>query len=625
MSVLKLVRAARDDRGSAMAAVMGAMLVLGLVSVTVLSSVVASTAFTTSTRADTQSQASADAGVDALFAQISVGTFACAGSSSTAPIYSASVQYYNAAGNLMPCTTTVSGTPAKAVITSTGTAQAKGVGATSGDAQTVIATVAIQTDSTTTALDKAVFSEGSFTLSNNVTINDSVDGTNDGDLYSNGTINCGTQLQIQGDIIAQGDLRFENTCEGMGTIWVGGNATFSSSVDLTGSLYAAGTGTITVANSSHIKGGIVTNGSVILENKPQNSKQCPGNPTLYSVCGTVVALGGSITTKNGSNIGGSAYSKTGFYADNANSTKIVAYDVVTQSGTVAGSNLSGTTIGGTVRTGGTIGVDKARIGTPSGSCQGTADATYTSCGGTPAIPAPNPAQSYPAGLGYPANLPTLPAVNKPLREELPRIENSATGISKWSGWTPRYFTGANACTDAKTYINGTWSGKQLVVIDGCSAPLSWNNEDLVLKGDLAIMSTSGFAAANQFKVKSSVTGTSRDLFWMVPSNGPGITWSTVAGTSPAQTAPSCTTGGNVIIDNQVTITDTRWFIYSPCKVEMKNTVSGFKGQIYAGSVSYPNNSALTFAKLTVPSATSSVSTNVTYSAQLLSRLDQAGS
>ena len=147
----------------------------------------------------------------------------------------------------------------------------------------------------------------------------------------------------------------------------------------------------------------------------------------------------------------------------------------------------------------------------------------------------------------------------------------------------------------------------------------------MLKGDLAIMSTSGFASANQFKVKSSATGTSHDLFWMVPSNGPGITWSTVAGTSPAQTAPSCTTGGNVVIDNQVTITDTRWFIYSPCKVEMKNTVSGFKGQIYAGSVSYPNNSALTFAKLTVPGATSSVSSNVTYSAQLLSRLDQAGS
>jgi hypothetical protein len=37
-------------------------------------------------------------------------------------------------------------------------------------------------------------------------------------------------------------------------------------------------------------------------------------------------------------------------------------------------------------------------------------------------------------------------------------------------------------------------------------------------------------------------------------------------------------------------------------VSIGGTVSGFKGQIYGGTVTYPNNSALQFAQVSVPGA-----------------------
>ena len=58
-----------------------------------------------------------------------------------------------------------------------------------------------------------------------------------------------------------------------------------------------------------------------------------------------------------------------------------------------------------------------------------------------------------------------------------------------------------------------------------------------------------------------------------------------------------TGGGNTTVNNGV-----RWFLYSPCTVSIGGTVTGFKGQIYGGTVTYPNNSGLQFAQVSVPGA-----------------------
>ncbi|WP_210507550.1 hypothetical protein [Naasia sp. SYSU D00057] len=618
-----MLRRIRGEEGSALAGVVGLMLVIAVVSLAVLTSATTGAAYSTSARANVQSLAAADGGVDAVYANLSVGNYVCSLGATTAPAFTATVTYFNAAGNQMPCGSVVLGTPVSAEIRSTGTAANPGTGSTDGDERTVVATVALGSSAGSLALDKAIFSEGSFTLSNNVTIEESATGETDADLYSNGTIYCKTQLDIQGDITAQGDLSFENTCEGLGTIWVGGNASFSSSVNVKGSIFTAGRGTMTLANSSHIEGSLVTNGSVVLENSP-GAKACPGTTSQWGVCGSVVALGGSISSKNGASIGGSAYSQSGFTATTANSTQVVGHDVVVVNGGVAGSNLSGTTVGGSIRAWGAIGIDKARVGNLAGSCQRTAGNGFASCGTAPAVPAPNPAVSLPAELGYPSSTGALPVVNAPVREELPRIESSATALAKWSGWTVRTFSGADSCAQAKSFLSGAWSGKQLLLVTGCSGPISWNNETLSVKGDLAILSTTGFLAGNNFKVASSST-TTHDLMWIVPSDGPGVSWSAVANTTPIQYSPSCTAaGGNIAITNQTTITGARWFLYSPCTVTINNQLNGFKGQIYGGFVTYPNNSAITKANIAVPGATSSSSSAPSFSAQITSRLDVTG-
>jgi hypothetical protein len=615
-----MLRLLRRDEGSAMAAVVGLLLVIGVVSAAVLTSAATGAAYSTSSRANVQSLAAADAGVDAVYVNLSVGNYICS-LTNASPEFSATVTYLNAAGNVMPCGALVAGTPVAARITSTGTAENAGVGSTDGDERTVVAELALASSGGPAPLDKAVFSEGSFTLNNNVTIEESATGETDADLYSNGTIYCRTQLEIQGDITAQGDLSFENTCEGLGTIWIGGNASFSSSVNLSGSIYAAGRGTMTLANSSHIDGSVITNGGVVLNNAP-GSAACPGTTRQWGVCGSVVALGGSITSKNGANVGGSAYAETGFTATTPNSTQLVGHDVVVRNGSLSGTNVSGTVVGGTARIWGTIGVPSTRIGNVAGSCQRTAGSGFAACGSQPAIPAPNPAASLPATLGYPSVAPVLPVVTKPLREELPRIETSPSALAKWSGWSIRTFSGPNSCADAKTFLAGAWSGKQLLLVTGCSTPIAFNNETLRLKGDLAILSTTGFAAANAFNV-ASTTSTTHDLMWIVPSDGPGISWSAVAGTNPVQYAPSCTSaGGNISIDNRTEITGAHWFLYSPCNVSISNQLIGFEGQIYGGFVTYPNNSSITKAAVSVPGAvTSASSASPTFTAQLLSRLD----
>jgi hypothetical protein len=260
-------------------------------------------------------------------------------------------------------------------------------------------------------------------------------------------------------------------------------------------------------------------------------------------------------------------------------------------------------VGGSVRVGTTVsGVTAATVGNASGSCQGGATVPFARCAAAPAIPAPNPALALPATLGYPATT----VVNKPPREQLPQIASSSSALTAWTGWALHKFSGATACTDAMNYLNGSWSGAQLLVVSGCPGPLTWgNNANLTLKGDVAIMSTTGFNASQNITV-GSADGASHQLEWIVPSDAPGIGWNAVAGTSPTQYTPVCnpapgpgitTGGGNTTVNNGV-----RWFMYSPCSVTIGGSVTGFKGQIYGGTVTYPNNSALQMAQLSVPGA-----------------------
>ena len=591
------------DTGSALAGVLALMLVVALLSITVLAVSGSATAFATSSRASTQSRAAAQAGIDAAFARVSAGDFVCSLTSATAPAFSVTLAYTDTSGAALPCVGTAAGSPSQATATATGTAAAPGVGATAGDSATAMATFAITQTTTGAALTYAIFSDGGFTLKNKVELTDSTSTADDASLYSNGTINCSTQLDIQGSITVQGDVTFSDTCATAGSVWSGGNVTLGQSTSLEGDLYAAGGGVLSLGNSSHVGGSIITNGAVSMTDG-SGSAACAGSAVPASVCGSVVALGGGIGVSSGATIGGSAYARdaVSLTGTGSSSQPIVGKDLVSTTGGLAVSHGPATTVGGTARVAGSI----SGLGTPGasnvgGSCQG-GTGPFAHCTTTPTVPAPNPAIALPAGLGYPGTA----VVNKPPREQLPQIASSPAALNAWTGWARRSFTGASACTDAVNYLRGPWSGPHLLLVSGCSGPLTWgNNGSLSLRGDLAIMSATGFDAAQNITI-GAADGSPHQLEWIVPSDAPGITWNPVAGTSPVQYSPACTAaGGNITTGGGSTTVNNgiKWFMYSPCTVSIGGVVNGFKGQIYGGTVTYPNNSALQMAPVTVPGAT----------------------
>jgi hypothetical protein len=112
----------------------------------------------------------------------------------------------------------------------------------------------------------------------------------------------------------------------------------------------------------------------------------------------------------------------------------------------------------------------------------------------------------------------------------------------------------------------------------------------------------------------------------VTSSGAGfITWNAIAGSSPTAYTPTCTgTSGNISVD-YANVTDTSWFIYTPCTVTMQNQWTGFKGQVYAGVLSqYPINSTMQMSMFTVPGITATSTGSSTPVATMLSRFSLAG-
>ncbi|MHB1171410.1 MAG: hypothetical protein ACYCZY_02720 [Lacisediminihabitans sp.] len=114
--------------------------------------------------------------------------------------------------------------------------------------------------------------------------------------------------------------------------------------------------------------------------------------------------------------------------------------------------------------------------------------------------------------------------------------------------------------------------------------------------------------------------------FIVPADSSNVTWSPVAGTSPTQYSPSCSgSSGNIAIRN-TTVINVAWFLYTPCALTFPNQLSGFKGQLYGGSVNYPNNSTIQLVKFTIPgiSPSGTQTSESTGTAAIVARYDVTG-
>lgn len=600
----------RRTEGAALVTVVAVVAITAIVGVAITASVISANGFSTSTRADVQSRAAADAGVDAAFASIYGGSYVCTAASSTDPSYTATVAYKDAAGAAIACSGSVAaGTPASAVITSTGFSNNDATQGTRGNDHTVRAIVTITpAEGSGGDLDKAVFSESGFTLTNNNQIVESSNDANDANVYSNGTITCKTQVDVEGVLYAQGDVSLENSCTTYSDLWAGGNVVFSSQAVVNGDAYVAGTGALDLS-TGHVAGSIITNGSVTMQNS-SGVLACPSSAAAKAVCGSVVALGGSISAGNGASIGGSAYAKTSVTLDNFNGSSAVGSNVVAASGNfVTNTNGQYGKVGGWVKSGGTITASTSAITDKTNSCQSTAGGDYVACAGALSIPAPVPPIVLPEDLGYP----TTGVVNKPPREQMPQINSAASDLAAWSaeGWTVTQFTatvsGKSTCQQAKEFVATPRVGKHLVVVTNCAEPVTWDNTTLTLAGDLAIMSSTGFETRNVFTVQSN-DSTLRGFMTIVPADASYITWSAVTGTNPTQYKPTCAPQSNSKIgqinNNNTTSVNVAWLLYTPCYLGFQNQLNSFKGQLYGGSVNYPNNSTIQLVKFAVPGISS---------------------
>ncbi|HWU47611.1 MAG TPA: hypothetical protein VN133_12710, partial [Humibacter sp.] len=505
--------------------------------------------------------------------------------------------------------------PAKAVITSTGSAQAQGVaGMSSENQRTIVAIDSIditQTIDNSATLDKAVFTDGSLTVTNASDITDA-SGLGKADVYSNGDVTCTTSSSkpIQGSIYAQGNVTAYNPCVVNGDIWAGGTYTApGGNVGIGRNLLIRGGATAPYQSSSldttWVQGSVVSNGD-ITTSTTGNQQYCSLIGKEARVCGSVDSLTSTVEVGGAAIVGGDvqAYGAVTLAANNGT---VVYGNVRSQTGgvTVSG-NSNKTSIGGYVAAAGALGVPLANIGNVPSTCAGS--------GGVPACSPTNPPLSL-ASLPTELNYPTNTLVVAPPRQSLPRIGSSATDLDLWTakGWTIDAVSGCAAATAAMTE---TWTGKRLIVVSGCTTKLTLPT--LNLPGDLAIMAPAGFYD-NQGNnaIKSNTAGTTRTFMAIVPSDaltstgGDLVTWTNPLASDPDYASPVCDSAaqtanyGNIELGNNLTMSsDVDTFLYTPCKFTAGNGVGTITGMVYSGTSGSGNGESVAFLSLDVPGAVS---------------------
>ena len=471
----------------------------------------------------------------------------------------------------------------------------RAVGTAAAESRTMQATVKLTLPTTTATtpptLNQAVFGDATIGISNSLVLGESTLGARDADLYSNGEVSCTNVATIEGDITSTTDVNFTNVCTVRGNVWAGNKISTLNKLTIDGDAIAAGaTGTtINTGSSGEIKGHVMTNGNIAVENSS-------------TIWGSAVSTAGQVVLGNSGWIKGSAYAGTNIEVGNSAKIDTDAHAVT---GTISGVNSS--TVGGTAK-GRCVG-PRPQL-TVTGVSTPVQSTTAVTCGATnPAFPA----TVKPAGTP-PRAIPST--VLPPPPQPFPVINSGPSSLAAWTtaGWAIKNFkdpalTG-NRCEAAKTYLTGlnsgpaTWTGPLLVVIPTCASAgvgdgLTWiNNGSITLKHDLAIMSDEGFSTGNLFTVNSS--NGSRNLYWIVPSDSPRVT-------TPY---PSCTspTSGSIRHTNKATVADNvSWLIFTPCKVTFVNAYgeSGhpIRGQIYGGTVGVTNAIYLRMHAMAVPGAT----------------------
>lgn len=259
MLISRLIRTAHsDERGAALAAVIGLMATGLLLTALVTGSVVSAMGFSSANRAGVQAQAAAEAGIAAARAGLINGT--CAAQ----PAYAGAPAYVSATGTEPEYVATIwragasntwiagcpVGTSTQVRILSTGYATATGVGNDSRDEAHLEAIMsAAGTPTTIIAGGPAVYAYNAGSFGNGGELV-SLDGTTPEVIVATGNVTCDNNFQATANLVVNGgNLTVDNGCDITGNVWASGTISFRNSGEVGG--YAIGNG-VSMDNSSKV-------------------------------------------------------------------------------------------------------------------------------------------------------------------------------------------------------------------------------------------------------------------------------------------------------------------------------------------------------------------------------------
>lgn len=287
----------RDDRGAALAVVIGTMVVFSLVAVTLVSSSMFSSATSQRARAALQVQNAAEQAIDRVHALLNSSqrgleaSFPCGVPDTvTTPTITVTttvkVLYSNDGGSTYGCPL-VSGTD---LTHAKLTAHAEGTLLTGQGTAAIRRVVAQELEqpsgtSSNPLLGFGVFSGGDLETTNNFSVID-------GGAHTNGHFRCNSSAEIRGPVTAVRNGSITNDCY-MEGLWVGGTVSCTSNSLIDGDLVAAGTGTSQMTNTCTVTGHSVVGGELSL------GGLTPKAGYTYNFAKDLVSSTGGVTFANG--------------------------------------------------------------------------------------------------------------------------------------------------------------------------------------------------------------------------------------------------------------------------------------------------------------------------------------
>ena len=181
---------------------------------------------------------------------------------------------------------------------------------------------------------------------------------------------------------------------------------------------------------------------------------------------------------------------------------------------------------------------------------------------------------------------------RPPTQAFPQITFTPTDQTNWTnaGYTVVTFStvvaGKSPCDQAKTFVEGAWTGNYVVRITGAT-PCTYsnsNNATINVNGNLAIITDFSINLAQKSTWNASTA--TKSIFFI-------STW-------PASANPCTDSTKDVNVGNNTNFnTNTQVFFYTPCTANMNNQ-NNYYGQVMGGSVSIGNNYTMTFRPVLVP-------------------------